>query len=68
MVVTPGGTALAGAAISPKELDASGMVVANGTANCEVGNVAPAAVGTKTIAMWLEVSVQGTKHYIPMWT
>lgn len=54
--------------ITPKEIDVSGCVVANATANVTISNVAPAAVGTATISMWLEVSVQGTKYYIPMWT
>lgn len=54
--------------LAPKELDVSGMVVANASANVSVTNIGPAAIGTSTISMWLEVSVQGTKYYIPMWT
>lgn len=63
--------AAVGVAIFPKEIDVSGCVIANATQAAEMpaGNsLGPAGIGTKTVAMWLEVNVQGVKHYIPMWT
>ena len=54
--------------LAPKEIDVSGMVTANSTGTVTISNVAPGAVGTATISTWLEVSVQGVKYYIPMWT
>jgi len=55
--------------ITPKEIDVSGCVQANATNGTpSLTNILPAVVGTTTIGMWLEVSVQGVKYYIPMWT
>ena len=42
--------------------------VANATNTVTISNVAPAAVGTATIAKWMKVNQGGTDYYIPMWT
>lgn len=59
---------MVGEILTPKEIDISGMVTANATANVSITNVAPAAVGTATITAWLKVRNQGVDYYIPMWT
>ena len=43
-------------------------LTANSNANVTISNVAPNAVGTATIAAWLEIDVSGVKYYIPCWT
>lgn len=59
---------MVGEILTPKEMDISGMVVANATETVTISNVAPAAVGTATISAWLKVRNQGVDYYIPMWT
>ena len=42
---------------------------ANGTNNVTISNVAPALVGTATIAQWLKVKGEdNTTYFIPCWT
>ena len=40
----------------------------NGTQAVTISSVAPAPVGTATIAKWLQIQVDGVGHYIPLWT
>ena len=47
------------------------VVTPNGSNNVTISNVAPATVGTATIAKWLRVddgTPNGTAYFIPMWT
>lgn len=40
----------------------------NGSGTVTISNVAPAGVGTATIALWLNIVIDGTVYYIPCWT
>ena len=40
----------------------------NGTNTVTISNVAPATVGTATIARWLKIRVSNTDYFIPCWT
>ena len=44
------------------------VIGANGTGTITISNVAHDAVGTATISRWLQLRVDGTGHFIPMWT
>jgi hypothetical protein len=48
--------------------DTPAMITANGTNNVTISNVAPAGVGTATIAKWLTIRLGETDYYIPLWT
>jgi len=55
--------------VTPEDLYMdSSQLTANATETVTITNVAPAAVGTATIAKWLRINVDGTNYYIPMWT
>lgn len=64
-------------AVATKELEVSNqieipagadIIESNGSENVTISNVAPANVGTATIARWLKVRNAGVDYYIPMWT
>lgn len=39
-----------------------------GAVTCTLGTNGPAGIGTTTPTTWLHINVNGTMHYLPMWT
>ena len=59
---------MVGDILVPKEIDASALLVANGTETVTISAVGPTGVGTATISQWIKIRIAGVDCYIPVWT